>query len=218
MPAHSHVRWGFLLSLLLHATGIAALSLALPRLNVKPGVLRQVDFAVLSEEDAPRAPDAPAASAAAAPQPARPEQPVAAAVSVEVVDNQNASVAVSPAPLATAAPVAAPKPARKAQAKPLSAAAPAKAAATAPPSAAAPSDLTSTSRADPRSDGTALERVLRKIAATSELTQDERRRAMLIVLRTWEDPSGKRSAEELVDALIQGVRQQRAPDAGARYR
>lgn len=216
MPARSHVRWGLLLSLLLHATGIAALSLALPRLNVKPGVLRHVDFAVLSQEEAPRAPDAPKASAAAAPQPARPEQPLAAAIAVEVVANDNASVEISPAPAPAAAPVAAPKPARKAQAKPLSAAPPAKTPATSPPSAATPSALTTANRADPRSDGSALERVLRKIAATSELTQDERRRAMLIVLRTWEDPSGKRSAEELVDALIKGVREQRTRDAGVR--
>lgn len=48
----------------------------------------------------------------------------------------------------------------------------------------------------------ALERTLRRIAATTELTPDERRRAMLVVLRTWEDPSRNESAEQLISALL----------------
>ena len=62
--------------------------------------------------------------------------------------------------------------------------------------------ISSAQLADSRSDGSVLERVLRKIAATSELTQDERRKAMLLVLRTWEDPSGSQDAQRLVDALL----------------
>jgi hypothetical protein len=194
MPARSHVGWSLVLSLLLHATGIAVLSLALPRLNVKPGVPRQVDFS---------------APTAAAVQPARPDEPELAAVVVEVVENPRANVELSPALVPTPAPVAAPKPARRAPAKPLTAAAPTPQPSAAPPTAATPSDLPARSDADPRSDGSALERVLRKIASTTQLTQDERRRAMLMVLRTWEDPSGRKSAEELVDALIENTRQPR---------
>jgi hypothetical protein len=210
MPARSHVGWGFVLSLLLHATGIAVLSLALPRLNVKPGVLRQIDFAVLSEPA--EAPNAPKAAAAAAAQPARPDEPMTSAVAVEVINDPTAAIELSPAPILAPkpAPIAAPKPARKAPIQPLSAAPP-----TARPTqrqltAAVPSKLPATPHPNPRSDGSVLERVLRQIAATSELSQDERRRAMLIVLRTWEDPSGKRSAEELIDALLERVRQ--SPD------
>jgi hypothetical protein len=193
-----------LLSLLLHATGIAGLSLALPRLNVRPGVLREVEFAVLSKPEPE--PELGLRGPKAAAQPARPDEPMSAAVAVEVTENPGASIALRPARAATPAPVAAPKPARKAPTKPLTAAPPAQQLAAAPPTASTPSKLPSATHADARSDGSALERVLRKIASTSELTQDERRRAMLIVLRTWEDPSGKHSAEELVDALIQGVR------------
>jgi hypothetical protein len=32
---------------------------------------------------------------------------------------------------------------------------------------------------------------------------------MLVVLRTWEDPSGKHSAEELIDALLKDARKAR---------
>lgn len=200
MPARSHVGWSLVLSLLLHATGIAVLSLALPRLNVKPGALRQVDFS---------------APTAAAVQPARPDEPELAAVVVEVVENPRANVELSPAHVPAPAPVAAPKPARKAPTKPLTAAAPTPQPSAAPPTAATPSDLPARSDADPRSDGSALERVLRKIASTTQLTQDERRRAMLMVLRTWEDPSGRKSAEELVDALIENTRPPRT-EAGAK--
>lgn len=208
-----------MLSLLLHALGIGVLSLVMPRLNVRSGVVAPpVDFAVLSEPaQSPRAPDARKAPEAAAEQPARPEEQARAALSVEVGENPNAGIALSPAPASEPAPVAAPKPAQKAPSKPLTAAPPKERPAVAPPRAAAPSRLASDSRADPRSDGSALERVLRQIASTSELTQDERRRAMLIVLRTWEDPSGRRSAEELVDALIKNVRQpRRTSDGGVR--
>jgi hypothetical protein len=208
MPARSHVGWGLVLSLLLHATGITALSLALPRLNVTPGVVHQVNFSVLSatsEAPAPAPGPAPAPAAAAA-QPARPDESELAAVAVEVVENPRAPVEVSPAAKVSPAPVAAPRPARKAPAKPLTAAAPTPQPSAAQPTAATPSDLPARSDADPRSDASALERVLRKIASTSALTQDERRRAMLIVLRTWDDPSGRKSAEELVDALIKNVR------------
>ena len=45
----------------------------------------------------------------------------------------------------------------------------------------------------------------RKIAATSELTQDERRKAMLIVLRAWEGPPGSQDARALVDALLRDM-------------
>ena len=217
MPARSHVGWGFLLSLVLHAAGITLLSLALPRLNVRPGVVtRQVDFAVLSEpQEAPRTPDAPKAPAAAAEQPARLDQRAAAAVAVEVAQTPSASVQLSPANASTPGPVAAPKPAHKAPDKPLTAAPPKRQPAIPQPTAAAPSKLQVSRGTDPRSDGSALERVLRQIASTTELTQDERRQAMLIVLRTWEDPSGRRSAEELVDALIKNVRQPRQhQDAG----
>lgn len=208
MPARSHVGWGLALSLLLHVTGIVGLSLALPRLNVRPGVLRPVDFSVLTPpEEVGRAPAAPRGPAAAEALAARPEEPETVAAVVEVVDSPRASIELSPAQRAAPAPVAAPKPARKAQAKPLTAAPPAAKPAASQPSAAAPSELTARREGDPRSDGSALERVLRKIAATSELTQDERRKAMLIVLRTWEDPSGRRSAEELVDALIENIRE-----------
>jgi len=212
MPARAHVGWGLLLSLLLHATGIAVLSLALPRLNVRPGVLREVDFAVLSSsEEAKRTPAAAPARAAAAEQPARPDMPQSEAAVVEIAENPAASVALSPAQTAAPAPVTAPKPARKAPTKPLTAAPPARQPRAAQPAAATPSKLPARSDADPRSDGSALERVLRKIASTTELTQDERRKAMLIVLRTWEDPSGRRSAEELVDALIQSSRSSPGP-------
>lgn len=212
MPARSHVGWGFLLSLVLHATGIAGLSLALPRLNVRPGVLRPVDFSVLSAPvEAPRTPDAPAAPVAAAEQPARPEEPESPAALVEVMESPTASVALAPARLPTPAPVAAPKPARKAPSKPLTAAAPTPQPTAAQPTAATPGKLQDRTHADPRSDGSALERVLRQIAATTQLTQDERRRAMLMVLRTWEDPSGRRSAEELVDTLIKNTARPR-PD------
>lgn len=213
MPARSQVGWGLVLSLLLHATGIAALSLALPRLNVRPGVLRQVEFSVLSapvEAEAPAPLAGPDPAAAAAP-PARPDEPELATVVVEVVENTRATVELSPGPKVAPAPVAAPKPARNAPAKPLTAAAPTAQPAASQPTAATPNDLPARSDADPRSDGSALERVLRKIAATSALTQDERRRAMLIVLRTWDDPSGRKSAEELVDALIESIHSSPSP-------
>jgi hypothetical protein len=186
MPTRSHVGWGLALSLLLHGTGIAALSLALPRVNVRPGVLRQVDFSVLAApQPAPAAapvaqePAAPAVAAAAAENPA-------AGVQVEVARPAAPHRAPRPVP----APKAAPKPSLI---------------------AATPSKLPSSVRADPRSDGSALERVLRQIAATSELTQDERRKAMLVVLRTWQDPSAQRQADELIDALLKSAREQRAP-------
>ena len=193
MPTRSHVGWGLALSLLLHGTGIAALSLALPRLNVRPGVLPQVDFSVLA---APEPSARPSASVAAA-APATAE-PAAAALALAAAGTElpTGAVDVTPAaaPKRAARPVPAPKPARK------------------PPlTAATPSQLPSSVRADPRSDGSALERVLRQIAATTELTQDQRRRAMLVVLRTWQDPSGQRSAEELIDALLEAVRDKRAP-------
>jgi hypothetical protein len=215
MPARSHVGWGFLLSLLLHATGIAALSLALPRLNVRPGVLRHVDFAVVSKPVPVQVPEPEARAPEAAAQPARADEPAIAASAVEVIENPSASVELAPARAATPAPVAAPKPARKAPTKPLTAAPPAPQPTASQPTASTPSQLPTSTHADPRSDGSALQRVLRQIASTSELTQDERRRAMLIVLRTWEDPSGKHSAEDLVDALIKGVRQART-DAGTK--
>jgi|GEM_PF-6154079 hypothetical protein len=212
MPAGSHVGWGLVLSLLLHATGIAVLSLALPRLSVSPEVVRQVDFSVLSAslEEAP-APAADPAPAAAAAPPARPDEPELAAAVVEVVQNPRAEVEVSPALDPKPSPVAAPKPARKAPARPLTAAAPTPQPSAAQPTAATPNDLPARSDADPRSDGSALERVLRKIASTTQLTQDERRRAMLMVLRTWEDPSRRKSAEELVDALLKNVRSPSSP-------
>ena len=48
----------------------------------------------------------------------------------------------------------------------------------------------------------ALERTLKRIAATTELTPDQRRKAMLVVLRTWEDPSRNESANQLIDVLL----------------
>jgi hypothetical protein len=47
-----------------------------------------------------------------------------------------------------------------------------------------------------------LERTLRKIAATTQLTLQQRRRAMLVVLRTWEDPSRTIEATLWVDSLL----------------
>jgi len=52
----------------------------------------------------------------------------------------------------------------------------------------------------------ALERTLKRIAATTELTQEERRKAMLVVLRTWEDPSRNESAEQLIKTLLTELR------------
>ena len=205
MPARSHVGWGLCLSLLLHATGLVALTLALPRVNVRPGAPSPIDFAVLSAPT-PRPPDAPNATTTLAAKPARPDEPSAPAVAVELTDDPTASVALSPAPSPAPAKVAAPKPAHKARARPVTQAPPGPKPSAAPPTAATPSTLPSAARADPHSDGSALERVLRQIAATSELTPDERRRAMLIVLRTWEDPSGRQRAEQLVDALIENAR------------
>jgi ATP-dependent exoDNAse (exonuclease V) beta subunit len=179
MPTRAHASWGFAISLLLHATGLAALSLALPRLEVRPGVVRRMELAL---------------------QPAlQPPQPSAAAAHVEI-EAVN-MVAAAPAQLSAAereAPAPAAKPIKPAVAK-----------ARKPEAAPTPIKLQSAARPDPRADGSALERVLRQIAATTELTQDERRRAMLLVLRTWEDPSGQRSAEELVDALIKNAREHR---------
>jgi hypothetical protein len=197
MPTRSHVGWGLGLSLLLHGTGIAALSLALPRVNVRPGMSRQVDFSVLAApEPAPRPPPREVAAAPVAPEAAASAFAVAAteapAADVEVDVAQPAAPKVAPKPVPT--PKAAPKP---------------------PLKAATPSKLPSSVRADPRSDGSALERVLRQIAATSELTQDERRKAMLVVLRTWQDPSAQRSAEELIDALLESARKSRAPSQPA---
>ncbi|HET8937734.1 MAG TPA: hypothetical protein VFN67_30025 [Polyangiales bacterium] len=183
MPTRAHVGWGLLISLTLHVSGIAALSLALPRLNVRPGMVRQVEFAVLE------APSETGLAAATAPPPL------------------TASADLEPAalPLAAASDVAAPQTSgTKAQPraaarvrKPLTA-------------TASPRQVTSATHADPRSDGSALQRVLTQIAATTELTPDERRKAMLVVLRTWEDPSGTHSAEQLIDALLEDARKARA--------
>ena len=184
MPTHSHVGWGLLISLTLHVSGIAALSLALPRLNVRPGLVRQVEFAVL---DAPVETNLAAATAAPAQQlpAAVAAAPAAEAATIEV------SAAPAPQPLRAAAPI------RKPVSKPLTA-------------AASPRPITSATHADPSSDGSALQRVLAQIAATTQLTPDERRKAMLVVLRTWEDPSGKHSADELIDALLEDARKARA--------
>jgi hypothetical protein len=197
MLARSHVGWGLAASLLLHVTGIAALTLALPRLNVRPGVIRRVELAIVQEPP-------PAASSKPAPPP-----PAAVEVSLEPAAGPAATRAAPgpddrpsvPAELAAAdaprvpvtpsatSPTPSPQPKlRKA------------------PKAVLVPKVQSSVRPDPRSDGSALERVLRQIAATSELTQDERRRAMLVVLRTWEDPAGKRSADELIEALLKNVR------------
>jgi hypothetical protein len=175
MPTRSHVGWGLAISLLLHSTGIAALSLALPRLNVRPGVVvHSVEFAVL--DDAERVTEQAAATAA--------EQ-------VPPQADPAASIEVSAAAVQTTAP----RPVQASRKSPLV--------------AATPALVPSATRADPRSDGSVLQRVLRQIASTNELTQDERRKAMLVVLRTWEDPSGKRSADELINALLENARQAR---------
>lgn len=243
MLARSHVGWGLAVSLLLHALGVAALTLALPRLNVHPGVIRRVELAIVQD------PPPPAASpplAAAEPSPSRDAElaPVGSAVidaspvraSADVASGSVApdnaapgnaapgnaapgnAASGNPAPgkaaSVSAAPGnAAPGNAASGNAAPGNAAAPKTPARSkqllpkrAQPVAATEPKLPSSAHADPRSDGSALERVLRQIAATTELTQDERRRAMLVVLRTWEDPSGKHSADELIEALLKDAR------------
>lgn len=53
-----------------------------------------------------------------------------------------------------------------------------------------------------QTDAGAIDRTLRRIAATTQLSVTARRRAMLVVLRTWEDPSIAPAAERLVDRLL----------------
>lgn len=200
-----HVGWGLSLSLTLHLSAFTALSAVLPHINVRPGVEHTVEFSVIRE--APRA--APSAAPPAAPEPrtvpapgAPPAQPPPRA--------QPASALRTPA---------APEPAARARAapaveRPKRASAPRRDAAPhptpkptpEPPTPAREARIQSATRADARSDGSALERVLRKIAATSALTQDERRKAMLVVLRTWENPNGSADAEALIDALLRELR------------
>jgi hypothetical protein len=169
----------------LHVSGIAALSLALPRLNVRPGVVRQVEFAVLeAPSETALAPATAAPPLAAATDPEPPALPLAAASATsEVLAPQSSGTKPQPRVAARIR-------------KPLTA-------------AASPRQVTSATHADPRSDGSALQRVLTQIAATTQLTPDERRKAMLVVLRTWEDPSGSHSAEQLIDALLEDARRAR---------
>ena len=51
-------------------------------------------------------------------------------------------------------------------------------------------------------DLSVLERTLKRIAATTELSPDQRRKAMLVVLRTWEDPSRNEGAAQLIETLL----------------
>lgn len=48
----------------------------------------------------------------------------------------------------------------------------------------------------------ALERTLQRVAATKELTDDQKRRAMLALLRTWEGRTDPQTAERIIDALL----------------
>lgn len=67
------------------------------------------------------------------------------------------------------------------------------------PAAAAPPAASSGA---PAPDSGAVRRALERIARTPALTREQKRRAMLVVLRTWEDPSRTSRAEQLVDALL----------------
>lgn len=199
-----HVHWGVSLSLALHVGALGALGWVLPRVNVRPGVTHRVELSIVHEAPkaaplpAPVSP-APASTRTAASQPSQPSAATEA-------DAEHA-----PDHLAT----------RKAHPRPRKLQRTATRATAAQPPTTTSDDIRirSATHADPRSDGSALERVLRKIAATRELTPDQRRKAMLVVLRTWEDPSGGRDAQQLIDALLAELPANRRLDptgAGAR--
>jgi len=48
----------------------------------------------------------------------------------------------------------------------------------------------------------ALERTLQRVAATKELSEAQKRRAMLALLRTWEGRTDPQTAERIIDALL----------------
>jgi hypothetical protein len=140
--------------------------------------------------------------------PAQPE-PAAKPSAQPLPEETAATIEVSPP--ASPTPVT-PPPARKPEPPARKRKPPTAAAAVAPKTpAAAPSK--DTPREDAHPDGSTLERVLRQIAATTELTQDERRRAMMVVLRNWQEPNSEHSPEELIDALIQNARRARSAPA-----
>jgi hypothetical protein len=171
-----HLGLGIALSLALHGLGLGTLSFVLPRVRVRPGIPDTVELAVVQEPARP----APPTAAAPPDNAALPAAPPTAATPGDLTRKPTtpARPRVSP-PRTPAAPPATPATARVTSAHP---------------------------QADPRSDGSALERVLRQIAATTTLTQDERRKAMLVVLRTWENPGGTQDAQQLIDALLANLR------------
>jgi hypothetical protein len=48
----------------------------------------------------------------------------------------------------------------------------------------------------------ALERTLQRVAATKELSNEQKRRAMLALLRTWEGRTDPETAERIIDGLL----------------
>lgn len=51
-------------------------------------------------------------------------------------------------------------------------------------------------------DESALTRTLRRVAATPELTREQKRKAMLALLRTWEGRTDPDDAERMIDQLL----------------
>lgn len=182
--------WGFGLSLALHAAWLG--SAPEPRPYVK------------------RAPPAQSVELALIQLPARKKEPVGASNGAPVAQPSAADTQPAPPPEPVAPQTRSLPPAARAQGVASAKAAVARRAPRHSPSSVA-EEPASVAPPLPAAEGTgrdlsALERTLKRIAATPTLTPDQRRKAMLVVLRTWEDPSRNESADQLIDALLRELR------------
>lgn len=66
-----------------------------------------------------------------------------------------------------------------------------------------PSPVPAAPSASAAADAGALTRTLQRVAATPELSVEQKRKAMLALLRTWEGRTDPESAERLIDQLLQ---------------
>jgi hypothetical protein len=185
-PSHSRIGWAFSTSLLTHVMLLVQAPTPRPR---EPALQPQAaEFALVRLPDGADNPAGDAAAIAAA-APAAP----ASAAPAPAEWNQNA-----PKTLPTRRSVV--RAAKPAQTRGTAADSGAitrsasKSAAIGGRSERAPGELATGSGA--------LERTLRRIAATSQLSLQQRREAMLVVLRTWEDPSRTEQATLWVDRLL----------------